>query len=501
MNQLRSTSKQSVGSGTPETTYYVYNGAGERVRKVTENQAAQGVTPTRKNERIYIGGFEVYREFDSNEDVDLERETLHVMDDTTRVAMVDTKTVDGGSTVTPLVHKQRYQLGNHLGSASIELDDNANVITYEEYYPFGGTSFHSTDNSVSQKRYRYTGKEKDEETGLYYHGARYYAPWLARWTAADPIGLEGGINLFAYVSNNPVRYFDPDGKEETCDLDKLAETMKQYREKMLNHYTTSLSKGEYAEAAFMAVAQLGMGLGLKLLPTNDTKDAVLEVADTRFWLMEGAFYDEERSIQERTEAWNGISGFFINRAERIRDEGGGFKGNAVVLGEDAWNLTLGSMKTSAEEFGAALERGDYEAASEHWNSYWLTATIIAGTGKALIPKGGKTGLRGSGKLKSLAGVKVTRRGINEIKAHLGKLDALDDLANLEMLRRLEAGQIGLVELRYYQHELIESKLIKSYSYEGARAAHLKTLEIQGIKYERGYEKLLYGEELFDKYIK
>ena len=93
------------------------------------------------------------------------------------------------------------------------------------------------------------------------------------------------------------------------------------------------------------------------------------------------------------------------------------------------------------------------------------------------------------------------RGINEIKAHLGKLVALDDLANLEMLRRLEAGQIGLVELRYYQHELIESKLIKSYSYEGARAAHLKTLEIQGIKYERGYEKLLYGEELFDKYIK
>jgi len=87
------------------------------------------------------------------------------------------------------------------------------VISYEEYQPYGTTAYRATDSQteVSAKRYRYTGKEKDEETGLYYHGARYYAYWLGRWTAADPIGLGDGVNRFAYVSGNPVRLNDPGG--------------------------------------------------------------------------------------------------------------------------------------------------------------------------------------------------------------------------------------------------------------------------------------------------
>jgi RHS repeat-associated protein len=64
---------------------------------------------------------------------------------------------------------------------------------------------------VKRKRYRYTGKEKDEESGLYYHGARYYAAWLGRWTAADPIGVGDGVNVYAYVQGNPVRLVDPSG--------------------------------------------------------------------------------------------------------------------------------------------------------------------------------------------------------------------------------------------------------------------------------------------------
>ena len=67
--------------------------------------------------------------------------------------------------------------------------------------------------AASAKRYRYTGKERDEETGLYYHGARYYACWLGRWTASDPIGLGDGVNRFAYVSGNPISLSDPSGTE------------------------------------------------------------------------------------------------------------------------------------------------------------------------------------------------------------------------------------------------------------------------------------------------
>lgn len=131
--------------------------------------------------------------------------------------MVETKTVDTlGGTGTG-ISRWRFQLDNHLGSAVLELDQAGSVISYEEYHPFGSTAFHTAQGGaeVSAKRYRYTGKEKDDETGLYYHGARYYAPWLGRWTAVDPAGLVDGLNLYAYVRNNPTRQTDATGTQ--CD--------------------------------------------------------------------------------------------------------------------------------------------------------------------------------------------------------------------------------------------------------------------------------------------
>ncbi|WP_437913154.1 SpvB/TcaC N-terminal domain-containing protein [Sorangium sp. So ce302] len=190
--------------------YYDYDAAGQRVRKVWEHNGLV-------DERIYLGGYEVYRRRNSSGLV-LERQTLHVMDGARRVAMVETKTVDtsGPFTVTP---RMRYQLDNHLGSASLEVDGAGLVIGYEEYHPYGTTAYWSTSSAVevSRKRYRYTGKEKDEETGLYYHGARYYAPWLGRWTSADPAGVVDGPNLYAYVIGNPVRLHDPGGQESATD--------------------------------------------------------------------------------------------------------------------------------------------------------------------------------------------------------------------------------------------------------------------------------------------
>jgi RHS repeat-associated protein len=64
---------------------------------------------------------------------------------------------------------------------------------------------------VPAKRYRFTGKERDEESGLNYHGARYYAPWICRWTSPDPIGIKDGLNIYAYVNDNPVKSADLNG--------------------------------------------------------------------------------------------------------------------------------------------------------------------------------------------------------------------------------------------------------------------------------------------------
>ena len=165
-------------------------------------------------ERIYLGPYEVYREHKGSPMiVDLERETLHVSDDSGRICMVETKTVENGSSIGSPTSKQRFQYSNHLGTAALEVDESGGIISYEEYHPFGSTSYQAKNSGidVSPKRYRYTGKERDDETGLYYHGARYYACWLGRWTAADPIGISGGINLYEYSASNPVMLSDPSG--------------------------------------------------------------------------------------------------------------------------------------------------------------------------------------------------------------------------------------------------------------------------------------------------
>ena len=196
----------SVDRGGGGQVFFTYDAAGERVRKVWEHGAIV-------EERIYLGGYELYRR--RSPTLDLERQTLHVMDDRHRVALVETKTVDTSAPPGSPVSRLRHQLDNLVGSSLLELDGAGLIITYEEYFPYGATSFHAARSGVevSAKRYRYTGKEKDEETGLCYHGARYYAPWLGRWTAADPGGLADGINRYAYCRNNPTTRVDPTGRD------------------------------------------------------------------------------------------------------------------------------------------------------------------------------------------------------------------------------------------------------------------------------------------------
>jgi RHS repeat-associated protein len=67
---------------------------------------------------------------------------------------------------------------------------------------------------VKTVHYRYTGKERDDESGLYYHGARYYIPWLARWSASDPLESKyAGMSSYNYSFNNPVMFNDPSGMD------------------------------------------------------------------------------------------------------------------------------------------------------------------------------------------------------------------------------------------------------------------------------------------------
>ena len=215
-DRLRQT---DLASGS--TSFYVYDTSGQRVRTVWEK------APGLLEERIYVGGFEVFRRHGGPIGADtatLERETLHVMDDKQRIALVETRTLDTAGDDRAPRQLIRYQLGDHLGSVALELDDQALIISYEEYSPYGSSMYQAVRSQTeTPKRYRYIGKERDESSGLCYYGARYYIPWLGRWSSADPEGLVDGTNVFSYVTSNPVRYLDEAGAErKDKSIDTLA---------------------------------------------------------------------------------------------------------------------------------------------------------------------------------------------------------------------------------------------------------------------------------------
>ncbi|MGV1100661.1 RHS repeat domain-containing protein [Thiovibrio sp. JS02] len=95
-----------------------------------------------------------------------------------------------------------------LGSIVSLTDAKNHVVQSYEYDSFGNMQHHGDE--VKQP-YAYTAREWDQETGLYFYRARYYDPQVGRFISKDPIGFAGGINVYAYVSNNGVTLNDPFG--------------------------------------------------------------------------------------------------------------------------------------------------------------------------------------------------------------------------------------------------------------------------------------------------
>ena len=205
-------------SGQPDDAeYYVYDGNGVRRRRMTHRLVNGTVEVT---EKVYLDGCEIVRVL-RGDDVLLERFSSHIADDGGVIAIVHRWTTDVHQRETDDVTQQRihYVLGDHLGSSVLELDEHAGVISYEEMFPFGGSAFIAGDNlrDIQRKDYRYTGKERDDATGLDYFGYRYYAPWIGRWISPDPAGGQDGLNPYEFVRNNPVNYVDPDGLQAIGD--------------------------------------------------------------------------------------------------------------------------------------------------------------------------------------------------------------------------------------------------------------------------------------------
>ncbi|ARG55434.1 SpvB/TcaC N-terminal domain-containing protein [Mycobacterium kansasii] len=208
-DRMRMTRRQAVNAGDAdgtahagERTYYVYGAGGERLRKVTVTAAGVVV-----QDRIQLGGVEILRRAGPSP---MTQEILHIPDGSATLAIVET-TLSGGPPGAPK-HLVRHQVRDQLGSAAVELDDQARILSFEEYTPYGATTYQAVRSQTeTPKRFRFLGAERDEESGLQHLGARYYAPWLGRFVSCDPIGIEGGTCLYAYSRANPVTRKDPGG--------------------------------------------------------------------------------------------------------------------------------------------------------------------------------------------------------------------------------------------------------------------------------------------------
>lgn len=217
--------------GPNDAEYYVYGADGMRIRKIgvrlVSGQPEGGPDQVEIAEKIYLDGCEIKR-VHRNGELWLDRLSSHITDGSERIAIVHRWTKDRnhnetdendwtldterGDTHLIGPTKIHYQLSNHLGSAVLEVAEDGRVITYEEYFPFGGTGFIAgNETEVRCKEYRLSGKERDDCTRFYYYGYRYYAPWIGNWLSPDPLGPEDQLNLYRFVANNPVNSIDANG--------------------------------------------------------------------------------------------------------------------------------------------------------------------------------------------------------------------------------------------------------------------------------------------------
>jgi RHS repeat-associated protein len=142
-------------------------------------------------------------------------------DKTTGFTALDSNIGNGNDDPEKLIF---FYHSDHLGSTSYVTNLDGEITQHVEYIPFGEV-FLEERNNVWNTPYLFNGKELDEETGLYYYGARYYNPRESVWLSVDPLAEKyPGVSPYAYCFNNPVNFIDPLGLEgEDPPIKKVVE--------------------------------------------------------------------------------------------------------------------------------------------------------------------------------------------------------------------------------------------------------------------------------------
>ena len=211
------------------TVHYRYGEDGQRALKYTEEG---------RSETLYFNNFYTIHipVQDKNNPQGL-RVHKHIFVGNSRLVTAMTHTDNNGDNAEQR-EKRYYYHSDHLGSAQFVTDWRGRQYEHIEYTPYGELWIEEVAAGLDKLPFRFTGKEMDEETGLYYYGARYLDPKYSRWLSSDPAlndyiptapvddkakkhnenlpGMGGVFNvvnlhLYHYAGNNPVKYTDPDG--------------------------------------------------------------------------------------------------------------------------------------------------------------------------------------------------------------------------------------------------------------------------------------------------
>jgi RHS repeat-associated protein len=179
-NRLVEASRSGILSGF--SARYFYDDAGNRVSKTVDGVTTQFV----------LDGNQLLEEYDGQGN--LLRRYVHAgLDEPVRM-----NTIAGA---------EFYYHQDALGSVVALSNASGFLVETYAYGPYGETG----EASAVSNPFRYTGREFDAETGLYYYRARYYSADLGRFLEPDPIGFGDGMNVYAYVGNNPINFVDPLG--------------------------------------------------------------------------------------------------------------------------------------------------------------------------------------------------------------------------------------------------------------------------------------------------
>ena len=258
------------------TVHYRYGEDGRRAFKYTEEG---------RSETLYFNNFYTIHipVQDKNNPQGL-RVHKHIFVGNSRLVTAMTHTDNNGDNAEQR-EKRYYYHSDHLGSAQFVTDWRGRQYEHIEYTPYGELWIEEVAAGLDKLPFRFTGKEMDEETGLYYYGARYLDPKYSRWLSGDPAlsdyipkapiddetkkhnenlpGMGGvyntvNLHLYHYAGNNPVKYTDPDGRISiraaiqvvrgfiyNTKLSLLMQTTDLGGSVMNTYYSTSLYQQQY----------------------------------------------------------------------------------------------------------------------------------------------------------------------------------------------------------------------------------------------------------------